>query len=215
MRDALRDAAPWPGPVADVGAGTGLGTTVLAAACSAASVLAIEPSPVLRAVLLSRVAADPDLRHRVTVLAADALSAELPDQLGAVIAVNMIGHLPPEDRRKFWRRVAERLAPGAPLVVNLQPPGQVVTVPYSTFGSVRVGRHTYEGGGAAEPTGPDAVTWRMRYRIFDANGTVLHESSADHRWYVLSTSDLLAELTDAGLRGQVGTAHLVRAVRVG
>jgi hypothetical protein len=74
---------------------------------------------VLRAVLLSRVASDPRLRERVTVMAADTLGADLPDRLGAVVAVNMIGHLTPDDRRTFWRRVGERLAAGAPLAGNL------------------------------------------------------------------------------------------------
>ncbi|MEO3777825.1 class I SAM-dependent methyltransferase [Micromonospora sp. B11E3] len=215
VRAALRGVDPAHGPVLDVGAGTGLGTQILADACPTATVLAVEPSPVLRAVLLSRVAADADLRERVTVLAGDALSASLPEQLGAVLAANMIGHLPPQDRREFWHRVAARLSPGAPLVVNLQPPAEPAVVGFATFGAVRIGRHTYEGGGAAEPAAPDTVTWRMRYRVLDGDGVALREHTVDYPWHVLSEYDLRTELAEAGLRAEVGPMDVVRAVRAG
>ncbi len=107
VTEALRGAV-GDGTLLDVGAGTGLGTEVLATAVPDADVFAVEPSPVLRAVLLSRMAARPDLRRRVTVVAADALGADLPARLGAVLAMNMIGHLDPDGRRTFLRRVAER-----------------------------------------------------------------------------------------------------------
>ncbi|MFU8849521.1 class I SAM-dependent methyltransferase [Micromonospora sp. SL1-18] len=214
VRAALRGVDPEHGPVLDVGAGTGLGTQILADACPAATVLAVEPSPVLRAVLLSRVAADADLRDRVTVLADDALGAPLPERLGAVLAANMIGHLPPQERREFWHRVAARLAPGAPLVVNLQPPAELAVVGFTTFGAVRIGRYTYEGGGAAEPVGAHTVTWRMSYRVLDA-GVVLREHTVDYLWHVLSEHDLRAELAEAELRAEVGPMGVVRAVRAG
>ncbi|MFG3420998.1 class I SAM-dependent methyltransferase [Micromonospora sp. NPDC048063] len=209
---ALRDAA-GDATLLDVGAGTGLGTEVLAAAVPDGDVVAVEPSPVLRAVLLSRLAARPDLRRRVTVVAGDALGVDLPARLGAVLAMNMIGHLDPDGRRAFLRRVAERLAPGAPLVLNLQPPTEPTPVPFSVFGTVPVGHHTYEGGGSAEPSGPDAVTWRMRYRVLDADGTALREDHADYRWHVIPADALLTELTEAGLTGEIGPLDVVRAVR--
>ncbi|WP_435830227.1 class I SAM-dependent methyltransferase [Micromonospora echinospora] len=173
--------AARPAVLLDVGAGTGLGTEVLAAAVLDGDVVAVEPSPVLRAVLLSRVAAHPDLRRRVTVAAADALGVDLPARLGAVLAIKMIGHLDAQKRRTFLRRVAERLAPDAPLVLNVQPPSEPTTVPFTVFGTVPLGQHRYEGGGSAEPSGPDSVTWRMRYRVLDTDGTVLREDHATYR----------------------------------
>ncbi|MEV0325801.1 class I SAM-dependent methyltransferase [Micromonospora echinospora] len=154
---------------------------MLAAAVLDGDVVAVEPSPVLRAVLLSRVAAHPDLRRRVTVAAADALGVDLPARLGAVLAIKMIGHLDAQKRRTFLRRVAERLAPDAPLVLNVQPPSEPTTVPFTVFGTVPLGQHRYEGGGSAEPSGPDSVTWRMRYRVLDTDGTVLREDHATYR----------------------------------
>jgi hypothetical protein len=213
VSEALRGAAPQEGPFVDVGAGTGLGMRVVADACVDAQILAVEPSSVLRAVLLSRVAADADLRARVTVVAADALGADLPERLGAVVAVNMIGHLAAEERREFWARVRERLVPGAPLVVNLQPPAEPVAIPPATFVSVRVGHYTYEGSGSAEPAGPDSVIWRMRYRTLDERGDAMHDRVIEYPWYVVSPAGLLRELAAAGLTGQVGAFDVVRAAR--
>ncbi|MFI6785114.1 class I SAM-dependent methyltransferase [Micromonospora sp. NPDC050276] len=212
VTDALR-GADSDATLLDVGAGSGLGTEVLATAVPHGDVVAVEPSPVLRAVLLSRIAAHPDLRQRVTVVAGDALGVDLPTRLGAVLAINMIGHLDPHARRAFLLRVAERLVPGAPLVLNLQPPTEPSTLPFSVFGTVRVGRHTYEGGGSAEPSGSDAVTWRMRYRVLDDDGTALREDHTDYRWHVISAEALLADLDEAGLVGEVGPLDVVRAVR--
>jgi SAM-dependent methyltransferase len=211
VTEALRGAAPKAGPLLDVGAGSGLGTRVMADSFPAAEIFAVEPSPVLRAVLLSRIAAEPALRSRVTVLAAGALDAPLPDRLGAVVAVNMIGHLAPPDRRRFWRRLGDRLAPGAPLVVNLQPPAEPVAVEHTLFATVRVGRHTYEGSGGAEPRGNGSVTWRMRYRVFDEKGSSVHESVIEYDWHVISPAALLRELADAGFAGEIGPFDVIRA----
>ncbi|MCX4471355.1 class I SAM-dependent methyltransferase [Micromonospora sp. NBC_01655] len=212
VAEALRDAV-GSATLLDVGAGSGLGTEGLASAAPEGEVVAVEPSPALRAVLLSRVAARPDLRRRITVVAADALGVDLPVSLGAVLAMNMIGHLDRAGRRAFLRRVAERLVPGAPLVLNVQPPAEPTPVPFSIFSAVAVGRHTYEGGGSAEPSGPDSVTWRMRYRVLDANGDPLREEHVDYRWHVVSVEVLLAELSEAGLVGEIGPLDVVRAVR--
>ncbi|MGL5928096.1 MAG: class I SAM-dependent methyltransferase, partial [Dermatophilaceae bacterium] len=204
VREALHRPSSGVEPVVDLGAGTGLGLGALTQAMPAAPVLAVEPSPVLRAVLTSRVTSDPGLRERVTIVAADALGADLPDRLGAVLAMNMIGHLDSPSRMTLWRRIAERLVPGGPLVVNLQPPAEPTAVEHTSFGSVRVGRYTYESGGSAEPTGPDAVTWRIRYRVLREDGSVVRESSADYRWHVLSSADLVRELAEAGLDAEAG-----------
>ena len=215
MLGALGEPRPGQGPVVDMGAGTGLGTLVLAGAWPDAEVLAVEPSPVQRAVLLARIASDADLRERVTVVAGDATGVPLPAQLSAVVAVNMLGHLDRAARSRFFSRVSRRLAPGAPLVVNVQPPATPTDIPYARFGTVRVGKYRYEGGGSAEPRGDDAVIWSMRYRVLDDAGVIVRETAVDYLWHVMSVTDLLTELREAGLHGEAGPFDVVRATTSG
>lgn len=210
---ALAGVDPSAGPLVDLGAGSGLGTRVLAALAPAATVLAVEPSSVQRAVLMARLVDDPSLGERVTVIAASAETVTLPDRLGGVLAMNMIGHLRPPDRRGLWRRIADRLAPGAPLVLNAQPPARAEAVPETDFASVPIGRYRYVGGGRAEPDGPDAVVWHMRYQVCDQDGKVEREFTAAYRWHVVTADLIEAELTAAGLAVRHGPYGLIRAAR--
>ncbi|MFC6017742.1 class I SAM-dependent methyltransferase [Plantactinospora solaniradicis] len=212
---ALRHVVPAAGPIVDVGAGSGLGVVVAAEAVADADIVAVEPSPVLRAVLLARVAGAEDLRRRVTVQAADVASMRLPAGVGGVMAINMIGHLPPTRRAAFFADVRKRLAPGAPLIVNLQPPAEVTTVPQSEFVSVVVGDRSYTGSGAARPAGEDSVTWTMTYRVLTGQGAVEREVVVNYPWYVLSRQRLLDELAGAGFTTSVGEMDVVTAISPG
>ena len=212
---ALLGVDPAAGPLVDLGAGSGRGTCLLAGLAPEVTVLAVEPSPVQRAVLLARVVDDPSLRSRVTVLPTAAETVELPDRLGGVLAMNVIGHLAPPERRDLWRRVADRLAPHAPLVLNLQPPSRAEAVPDADFASVQIGRHQYVGGGGAVPDGVDSVTWHMRYRVCGEHGDAEREVTATYRWYVASPETIEAELAAVGLAADHGPYGIIRAVRAG
>lgn len=187
-----------PGPVVDVGAGGGHGTRVIAKALPQAEIFAVEPSPGLRAVLLARVDEDPELRDRVTVLPSGLLQATLPLRLGTLVAMNVIGHFDPSDRRAIWRLLAERLVPGGRAVLNLQLPAEPVAVPHSRFSELHVGRRRYEGWGRAEPAGPDRLAWRMTYRAFQ-DGEPAEEVEVEYAWWVLDPDRLKAELAEHGL----------------
>jgi hypothetical protein len=168
---------------------------------------------VQRAALHARIVDDPDLAFRTTVVAATAEQVDLPETIGAVLAINMIGHVTPADRRGLWQRLASRMRPGAPLVVNLQPPSEAVAVAEAEFTTVRVGRLRYQGSGSAQPAGPDRVTWRMRYRVLDDEDRTVREVSAEYAWQVMSQAQLIDELSGAGLTTEVGQHGVVRAVR--
>ncbi|WP_036372257.1 trans-aconitate 2-methyltransferase [Micromonospora sp. ATCC 39149] len=212
VRAALQ-GAPRELPIADLGAGSGLGVLVAARALPGAEIVAVEPSIVQRAALLARVGTDRELRQCVTVVAADAQTAELPERLGAALAINMIGHLAPDARRALWHRLADRLAAGAPLVVNAQPPAEAVTVPESEFAAVRVGRHTYRGSGSAEPVSDGEVAWHMRYQITDDQGRTVRDLRVTYRWHVVSVAALSDELAEAGFTVTAGPLDVLRAVR--
>jgi SAM-dependent methyltransferase len=193
---AISDVDPAAGPVLELGAGTGLSTDVLLDALTN-DVLAVEPSAQLRGVLLARLA-DRGASGRVTVHPGSATDVPLPRRLAAVVGMHMVGHLTPDERQRLWAEVSSRLAPGGPLVLNVQPPETVAAVPLFPWFGVTIGGLTYEGRGEAQPAGPDSVRWRMSYRTRDGD-TVLGEAAADYRWWVLSASGLAAELAAAGL----------------
>ncbi|MFI1023314.1 class I SAM-dependent methyltransferase [Streptomyces olivaceus] len=199
LTEVLHAVRAKDGPVADLGAGTGRGTEAICAALPGADpVLAVEPSTTMRAVLLSRVHGIPVLRSRVTVLAEDAVRAPLPDGLRAIVALNMLGHLPPAERRALWAGSARRLAPGGALIVNLNPPAGPEHVPHTRMTAVTVGARCYEGWASAEPSGDDQVTWRMDYRVLEG-GVRQSEVTVEYRWWVASPDELTTEAAEAGL----------------
>jgi hypothetical protein len=185
------------GTVLELGPGSGLGTEVVLDTVPGAPVLAAEPSAALRAVLLARMGGHPDAA-RLSVHPGGATEVPLPDRLAAVVGLHMVGHLSPAQRRTLWPALAARLAPGAPVAFNVQPPDTAVAVPEFPQTTVTVGRFTYQGTGSAEPTGPDSLRWRMRYATLDGD-TVLDEATAEFDWWVLSATGLAAEFAAAGL----------------
>jgi SAM-dependent methyltransferase len=195
LAEALRAA---PGPVADIGAGGGHGTRVIARAVLEADIFAVEPSPGLRALLMARVHENPELRDRVTVLPSGLLQATLPPHLGAVVAMNVIGHFSPTDRHTIWTLLGERLLRDGRAVLNLQPSAELVAVPQPLFSELRIGRRRYEGWGRAEPAGPDQITRHMTYRTFQ-DGEPAEEAEVSYDWWVTTEDQLIVELAEHGL----------------
>lgn len=186
MWTALAGADPAAGTVVEFGAGTGLGTDVLLDALAPAPLLVAEPSAQLRAVLLARLSARPD-SDRVTVYPCGAAALPLPERVAAAVGMHMIGHLPPDERRALFAALIPRLAPGAPVVLNVQPPDTPVEVPdFPPFG-VDIGRLRYEGTGRAVPVGPDRLRWTMTYRTVQ-NGVELGRAVTGYDWWTVSAA---------------------------
>jgi hypothetical protein len=158
--------------------------------------------------LLSRLALRRDLHSRVTVVPSDAQNLAWPDQVAAVVAANMIGHLPPSDRHRLWATLADRLAPGAPAIIGLQPPPRPEHLPNTRNAAVHLGPDTYEGWAAAEPTGPDSVHWTMTYRI-TRDDQVRHEAVTHFDWWTVSADDVATETRLAGLSCQPAQSDLL------
>lgn len=121
---------PDAGPIVDIGAGTGLSTIAIADALPTARIIALEPSPAMRAVLLSRILARPELRQRITVLPGSFDSELLPHRWGGMTARGLLGHLSPAHRQNLWHVIAQRLAAGTYGVLDqvgekLPQPGQI------------------------------------------------------------------------------------------
>ncbi|WP_116051228.1 class I SAM-dependent methyltransferase [Amycolatopsis palatopharyngis] len=196
---AIKDVDPSDGPIIDIGAGSGCGTTVIARYLPKAEIVAVEPSPGLRSALLAKVSADAALRRRVTVLPERFLEADLPDRLSLAVAMNVIGHFSPPERHRIWGLLAERLAPNGRVVLNLQPPSEPIAVPDTVSSTVDVGRRRYEGSARAEPTGDRTLTWYMTYRTYQGHDLV-DERRASYTWHLLTERQLRDELAQANLQ---------------
>ncbi|WP_330231058.1 class I SAM-dependent methyltransferase [Nocardia sp. NBC_00508] len=187
------------GPVADIGAGTGLSTMLVADALPDARIIAVEPAAPMRAVLLSRLAARKDLRERITVRPQGFLETRLPTGCAAVVALGVIGHFDPATRSRVWRTIADALAPGADAVVEVQRPGRVEPSAERRYTTARAGELRYEGWSRADPADADSLVWRMTYRTYDGDRLV-QEVRTEHHVWPADAERLTAEAHAAGLR---------------
>lgn len=188
------------GPVVDVGAGTGLTTALIAGTLPAAEVVAVEPDPAMLPALMTRVWANPDLRKRVTILPSGILEALLPDRIaGAVLSASLV-HLGPPERARLWPLLAERLAPGGRIIVEVQCPS-AEDMAEVEIASARVGRVTYRGSAEATQVGPDRQRWRMTYRA-DLEGRTLACDTASYECWAISADQVVEEAALAGLHGR-------------
>lgn len=197
LAEATKSAEP--GPVVDIGAGSGCGTLVIGDALPEAEIFAVEPSAGLRSALLAKVNAHETLRDRATVLPEGFLEADLPERLSLVVAMNVIGHFTPAERLDIWKLLAERLTTDGRVVLNLQPPSEPVEIPEAVASTARIGRRRYECRARAEPTGDGTLTWHMTYRVHH-DDAVVDERTVSYAWNLVSEPQLRDELSRVGLQ---------------
>lgn len=206
LRPAVRAVVGHCGPqsvVVEIGAGSGVGTRVIASECRA-EIMALEPNPTMRAMLLSRVASDPDLSGRVTVLAGAAPVGlgELPARVEAAVVAHVLGHLTEQQRLSTWADLAARLSSGARVLVTVGGDQQSrATDPGEVVETRRLGRHTYTARHQDSPTDDGCSTFKSLYQVHDGD-RLLRERAVAGSWVGL---DLAAVRREAGASGLVTT----------
>lgn len=199
---AIREVVDEPidGVLVEVGAGVGTALTTLAD-MSTDAMFAVEPSTSMRVGLMTTVAGNETLRRRVTILPGTLrqVADRLPDRLGGIVALNVLGHFESGELEAFWRLAAGRLVPGGQLVVGLQPPFEPVEIPWTDFGESRVGNLTYRTAGMASVTADDVATWTMRWTIHDESGVELERRQASTRWAVVGPRQVHDAAVEVGL----------------
>ncbi|WP_117198761.1 trans-aconitate 2-methyltransferase [Nocardiopsis sp. TNDT3] len=192
LRAALTGLDTAHGPVVDIGAGTGLVTAAIAEILPSARIHSAEPSPNMRAILTSRVFADPDLRRRVTVLPEPAQDLPLPDSISAAVVFGVAGHIPRAERLVLWRRLAERLPRGGPVVVELMGVDTPRSIPSVRMCRETVGDQTYEWWMSGEPAGPGTMRWRTQWRVF-RGGDLVRTVDDEYDWETFGVERLAEE----------------------
>ena len=110
--EALSGLADVEGAVLDIGSGTGHGLVAVGSVLPDAEMFAIEPSPTMRAVLVSRIMQTEGLQKRTTVIPSTFEDADLPEKIRAVLFLACIGLMDDAARRNFWGRLAKHMSPG-------------------------------------------------------------------------------------------------------
>lgn len=189
---ALRHARPDYGPIVDIGAGTGLSTETIARAVPGATIIAAEPSTSMRIALATRIAVR-ELTSRVTIVPEPVHTLTFPDRLGGVVAYGVLGHLSDADRSRLLTTLGQRLAPGAPAVIELLDETAPPTRETLRIAHVRVGECEYE----VFSSGADDA-WTLTYRVL-RRGTVQREVHAPMPWADYGIADLAAEADRSNL----------------
>ncbi|WP_040790846.1 class I SAM-dependent methyltransferase [Nocardia paucivorans] len=188
----LRNAAPITDPVLDIGAGSGLSTVTIADTVPEVDIHAVEPSPAMRAALVSRLLTHPEATDRVTVHADRVENIPLPDRIGAAVLMGVLGYLAPETRRAFWTELRPRLTPTAPVVVEYMALTTPASVPEMVIARRRIGTRQTEVRIGGEPEGSDSQHWTMRYVVREGD-RVVRDFTAEHIWHTIGHDDLVRD----------------------
>jgi len=206
---ALRDLDSRIGPIVDIGAGSGLTTRVIAAALPNAEILAVERDPAMRAALMTRIWSDADLRRRVTIMPGSIFEVPLPRVIAGAVASAVLVHFEPSERRRLWARLAERLAPGGRVIVEIQCP-EAIDVPESRYVTSQIGRIRYEGYAQARAIAKDRQVWKVRYRAL-LDGSEIDHQSAEFVCYTTCAEQVCAEAAIHGFIAGATTSLVVLA----
>lgn len=198
LREGLRRLDPAGAPILDIGAGTGRTVQAIAETVSEVEILAVEPAPAMRAVLTHVVAGNPELRRRVTILADPVERLVLPEQLGAVVAFGVLGHLDLADRLRLWRTLLPRLPAGAPIFVELLPIERPMALPRLDLAKETLGRQNYAATLEGVPGEGDAMVLTSTWTVSGGPGPerMIRNTSI---WHTFGLDNLARE---TGLRAE-------------
>jgi SAM-dependent methyltransferase len=195
--------------VIDVGAGTGLGTFLLAER-SDVPVHAVEPAAPMRAVLLSRLAGKPELLSRVHLHTCPAQDLPLVGAADFALCCNTMGTLPAESRTEVLAALARALVPGGRLVVERPPTSPTPTV--HQLPSWRLGDEVYGGSVSVDDNGDATLTWRFEYEVTNAD-VVVRSAHESFTGYVVAADEFEASVTEAGFDIEDIKGDVVSAIR--
>lgn len=191
--------------ILEIGAGTGLITTLLAD-LTPADIFALEPAPEMRALLLSRLSSRPELLDRVTVLRCDAMGVRLDEPAEAAVMINVLSVLEPDYRARLWPVLADSLQTGGLLIFNWwhsNPPARKQRVESS-----QVGRHTYSVVSEVVDSYEEAYRTHYIYRVTEGS-EIVAEEQATIDFYRPHRHVLERELTGAGFTQADGAEGLL------
>ncbi|WP_301174391.1 class I SAM-dependent methyltransferase [Actinomadura geliboluensis] len=196
--------APQGGHALEIGAGTGRIT--LAVAERAATVLCLERSATMRAVLLAKLAERPHLRARVTVLDRAAPHFDLGGRrFDFVYLAGVLEHVPHPERPVLFEAIAEHLAEDGEVAMDMVLSEPVPDWPEHVADEATLGDCRYEMSSEARPVGDDQAHLRFVYRTYH-QGDLVATEVVERAHYLHRPDAVVADLAAAGLTPTAGTA---------
>ncbi|MBD2760163.1 class I SAM-dependent methyltransferase [Yimella sp. cx-573] len=170
-------------PLIDIGSGSGLSTVTLGERFPDSEILSVEPDPLMRSLLMVRIAEREHLRERTTVLPDTINATWLPDQCGGALLFNVIYFLGGRARDRFWQRMAEVLVPGAPILMSRSYGGVPErTVERKLTGTATMGRHEYQRYFEATPAFDNRMEITNTYVVLRDGEKVREEVTKLEAW---------------------------------
>ncbi len=197
------ERAPRGGTALEIGPGTGRIT--LAVAERVASVLCLERSATMRAVLLAKLAERPHLLDRVTVLDSTAPKFHLGRRFDFVYLAGVLEHVPPRDRATLFAQLAEHLADDGDVAMDMVLAEPAPDWPERVVDRAAVGECRYEMSSIAQPVGDDQAHLRFVYRTYHRDELVATEI-VERAHYLHRPEAVLSDLAAVGLTAVAGTA---------
>ncbi|MDY0202833.1 MAG: class I SAM-dependent methyltransferase [Desulfovibrio desulfuricans] len=195
--EALSHVADVEGAVLDIGAGTGHGVVAAAEVLPGVDIFAVEPSPTMRAVLVSRIMQTEGLQRRVTVIPSTFEAAELPERVRAVLFLACIGLMDDAARRAFWARLAAHMSPGGLVLFDVMMIDKPQPVEKIHVAEVAMGQNTYHAWAEGIPVDGLREKWVSTYQIV-RNNVVILERHAEYTWQTISLDDVAREAEPYG-----------------
>ena len=200
---ALQTFGPEVRTVLDIGAGTGMALNILTEVFPHAHVHAIEPSASMRIGLMTRILANPRLRQQVTVHPSDITHARIPSGIDIALVCGCVGFFDVPERRALWPRLAEALAPGGAVLVDVMPMSEPQEVPEFRAASAEVGLHRHDIWlrGERVADAPEIMRWHTRFEQREGE-TLIRQFAIERDWRTFSLDSLLDEAAEAGFRAE-------------
>ena len=194
--DILTGLTDVDGAVMDIAAGSGHGVLAIAQAIPGVEIYAVEPSAVMRAMLLSRVMNSEDLQKRVTVIPSSFEDFTIPGKVRAAMLLACIGLFEESSRKQFWGKLASHMPSGGIVLFDVMVDKPMV-IEKMIASEGHVGRHTYTAFVEGLPYGEREQKWISTYQV-KRDKELIQETHAEYIWHTVSLEDIANEAASHG-----------------
>ena len=195
LRDVVSDTfgdVASDGVLVDIGAGSGIGTATLADTTDA-EIIALEPNPTMRAMMVARLD-NAGVLERVTVLPGSVPDGlhRVPERVDGVLAAHMLGHLTSEERTWLLDWIATSLAPGrfALLTVSAEAPAEAEGTTEPVVQERAVGRYVYR----VTHHSPGPGRYEGRFEVIDDEQRVVCSLPSATHWESVTAAEIRTRL---------------------